>query len=412
MLLLFILLVSCFGQRHVLPVNGRETNPGVRERTRNLVVYDADNRYDELEAPSAMRDIGQSSVMFVSTSKLTQTSTAWTFNATALHFRKAQNVPDNIALGCVNPMPYTDQPLLGFCSGALVGSSNLISTAGHCVSDSNTRALNDVSSYKIVFNATKETLATGRLPLNTVFSVESVLASEWLTTSSGVEVDYGLLKLSSSVDPSIATPANVTVTSRPSVTSTANADALLIGHPVGLPRKYNLANVARVNDPEGTSSFTFDFNVPFDAFGGNSGSGVFSLSTGEMIGILIQGRPDFYVGTTSNGLSTCYDFNFCNATGIASPGNMYNCNDNSNNGQTLYNAGEKQCGASQLLRKCSDASSSSDLGVACTTLGYNGTFSASSSNERIAIGVGIGVAVVVCCVCIMLMACMSARSKN
>lgn len=75
---------------------------------------------------------------------------------------------------------------------------------------------------------------------------------------------------------------------------------MMIGHPSGLPVKYaGDATVTRVDDP-GRAALRYVTDL--DAFGGNSGSGVFTSGTttsdtcypgGVMIGILVKGAADY-----------------------------------------------------------------------------------------------------------------------
>ena len=57
---------------------------------------------------------------------------------------------------------------------------------------------------------------------------------------------------------------------------------VVIGHPTGLPRKYTTSQPNFVSPSFAVGYF---WTSPLDTFGGNSGSGVFSLVTGEMVGI-------------------------------------------------------------------------------------------------------------------------------
>ena len=76
---------------------------------------------------------------------------------------------------------------------------------------------------------------------------------------------------------------------------------MMIGHPSGLPRKYaGDATVTQVLSP-GTDELRYVTDL--DAFGGNSGSGVFTSGTtttsstcypaGVMVGILVKGATDY-----------------------------------------------------------------------------------------------------------------------
>ena len=73
----------------------------------------------------------------------------------------------------------------------------------------------------------------------------------------------------------------------------------MIGHPSGLPKKVALN--ARVHN----NSFGEYFYTTLDAFQGNSGSPVFSLSKNEVIGVLVSGEQDFYWTGNCNTSTLC-----------------------------------------------------------------------------------------------------------
>ena len=69
----------------------------------------------------------------------------------------------------------------------------------------------------------------------------------------------------------------------------------LIGGPNGIPVK---------TDKQGTvissgSNSRINFGMTVDAFGGNSGSGIYS-EDGQVVGILVRGRTDYYFDRSSN----------------------------------------------------------------------------------------------------------------
>eukprot|EP00939_MAST-03C_sp_MAST-3C-sp1_P001373 g1373.t1 len=362
---------------------------------RNLVVYGIDNRYEESEATTAMRAFGQATVLFVQTDRLTEDSNGdWTFDPNAYDEHDGLGIDTSYVLGCTDPMPYTDQGAIGFCSGTLVGTDNTVATAGHCVSTT--------SGYKVVFNATNVTVASGLFPNDTVFGVSKLLSRQYGTNSDGVNLDYALLKLDAHVSSSIATPVAI----RPWDRTYVGESGLMVGYPLGLPRKYNEASVTLVTDPDSTSYY-YMFNGPYDAFKGNSGSGVFSMTSDEMFGILVQGKTDIYVSTTAGG-DKCVDINVCTESSF---GSSYDCDLSGD--PIAYDQGELLVGSTQLLSECCSVSNTSDLGVACDALGFTGTFESCSSGNSsvdvalIAAGIGVTVVALGACIC----CCLLIRSR-
>ena len=74
------------------------------------------------------------------------------------------------------------------------------------------------------------------------------------------------------------------------------------GHPSGLPRKIT-AN-ASVTDNESRTRFTTNL----DSFGGNSGSPIFASPSNLLIGILVEGRPDYVPRGSCNVVNQLPDF--------------------------------------------------------------------------------------------------------
>src|SRR5690606_7248906 len=77
-------------------------------------------------------------------------------------------------------------------------------------------------------------------------------------------------------------------------------ELVVIGHPAGLPVKVaGGANVRQLQQDY--------FVANLDTFGGNSGSAVFNLSTGEVEGILVRGEVDFVTRNGCRISNTCAD---------------------------------------------------------------------------------------------------------
>jgi len=304
---------------------------------RELVAYDNDDRMEESEATSAMKALGQAGVMLATKSDLTRDGDYFTFNP-ASH-SQANNF-FGYELGCEKPFPYQEQAVLGWCSGDLIGDQ-YVATAGHCIREI-AGSGSSCSDTVFIFGATNTQVAQGRFPADTVYDCSKIVAGK-LGSDGSATVDFAIAKLDRVVPQSVATPVKVRLTEK----AVLGENALLVGHPYGLPKKYNRAPVNRVSSSSGSY---YHWNGPFDAFGGNSGSGVYSLDQNEIIGILVEGSQDFSYGTNAQG-QQCIDVNYCHPK----PGQdtnvghsvEYECSPN-------YEYGEKMVGSSQLYAECGE----------------------------------------------------------
>lgn len=105
-------------------------------------------------------------------------------------------------------------------------------------------------------------------------------------------------------------------------------------------------------DIDGSSSFAYNFYAPFDAFGGNSGSGVYSLSTYELVGILVAGNSDFYDSTDSLGNSCVGVVSCYNKSSESDLPVEFECVEE----PVILEYGEEMTGSTFLFSSCSDSS--------------------------------------------------------
>ncbi len=183
---------------------------------------------------------------------------------------------------------FGDQTHIAICSGFLVGKDILV-TAGHCI-----ETADDCKNFKWVFDYTNESQLLNR---DNVYGCEKVI-SRLRKENNFVLRDYAIIKLDREVED--RTPLKFRTKGR----VRKGTPLILIGHPTGLPLKYDAnATVARKwNKYEvqnlKTRFFTFFkrnsyFTARLDAFAGNSGSPVINANTGKVEGILVAGSNDY-----------------------------------------------------------------------------------------------------------------------
>lgn len=177
-------------------------------------------------------------------------------------------------LGPTNKLCQTEsfwnQPsVIGIGSGFLVTASRLY-TAGHCLPDGvDVSRLRIIFDYKLLSDAVPRTIAIHK---EDVYSIKKVVKHD--TTE-----DWAILDLDRATK---RTPVSLG-TGKPAV-----GDAVFtIGYPSGLPLK--ISPNGHVVTVVGKSHY---FLAAVDAFGGNSGGPVISLSTGKVEGILVGGNDD------------------------------------------------------------------------------------------------------------------------
>ena len=180
---------------------------------------------------------------------------------------------------CTNE-PFYNQMRLGFCSGFLVGS-DLVVTAGHCVSPS------DVGDIAFVFDFDQQAAGTGPgsdpeviVPAENVYFLTEVLSH-----ALGGGEDHSVCR----VDRMVAGRTPLPVRRAGSVS--VGDPLVMIGHPAVLPKKIEAGG--EVKDANGTTPF---FMANVDAYGGNSGSMVLNRTTGVIEGILVRGNQDYVSG--------------------------------------------------------------------------------------------------------------------
>lgn len=169
---------------------------------------------------------------------------------------------------------FADQPSIAFCSGTLIGP-DLVLTAGHCIEDAA-----DCSDTRFVFNFVMENdTSRATITAEDVHSCGALLVSY-----DDGRADYAVVRLDRPVS-AARSPASV----RPGDEALdLGAGVGVIGFPSGIPAKIDLGGTVTRNRPTQRDYF----QASLDTFGGNSGSGVFTLD-GLLAGILVRGEQDY-----------------------------------------------------------------------------------------------------------------------
>lgn len=163
------------------------------------------------------------------------------------------------------------------CSATLI-DDDLVLTAGHCMTRER-----DCDAIRIVFNHRLE--APGRpaaIHTDDVFSCQAIAIQR--LTLSGDNLDFAILQLDRPATPRFV-PAPVQAT--PEAIALGEPVAM-IGFPNGIPVKLDSGGRVTRNRPERLDFF----EATVDAFGGNSGSGVYDGDY-RLIGLLARGRLDY-----------------------------------------------------------------------------------------------------------------------
>jgi alpha-tubulin suppressor-like RCC1 family protein len=166
--------------------------------------------------------------------------------------------------------PFAGEPTAAVCSGTLI-DDDLVLTAGHC-----TRVVK-CPEFRAVFGYAVG--ADGRLP---ALSTDDVYACRSVLAEKVGDTDYALVRLDRAVVG--RRPAKLRLFD----VAVDDAEPLIFAaHPSGLPRK--ISESGRVLDARAQQRDFF--LATLDSFPGSSGAGVFSKTTGELVGSLIGGIP-------------------------------------------------------------------------------------------------------------------------
>lgn len=230
------------------------------------VIYGEDNRVAPSEVTNTtLKTISNSTAAMISWSKMNIDG-------------DTVDLSDNMALAedsyfniCSNQR-FADEINPANCSGFLIADDVLV-TAGHCI-----RSQSDCENSAWVFDFVSGDKNKKLSKSKSVYKCSKVLATT--LNSYGDKNDFAVIKLDRPTGRKV-----LPIRSEGKVA--ANADLYVIGHPSGLPQK--IAGGAGVRN----NGYDKYFVANLDTFGGNSGSPVIDLKSGQIEGILVRGEKDY-----------------------------------------------------------------------------------------------------------------------
>lgn len=247
-------------------------------------IYGTDDRMDEYEITnSRLKETGDSTVALISTADLTPNGDGtYTIPSTTL----AESYLDNYGRPLCPDEPFRDQPEAARCSGFLV-APDIIATTGHCIADDGICA-----DSAFIFGYT---MLNSSEPVVTFDESDVYFCAGIIARHQDSDSDWALIRL----DREVLNHAPLLI--RRSGQVLDNQDLAVIGHALGLPRKY--ADNAWVQD--NTQAGYLSANL--DTFAGNSGSAVVNMDTYEVEGLLFAGQADFVQDGDCDRSSVCPD---------------------------------------------------------------------------------------------------------
>lgn len=229
------------------------------------VVYGEDNRVEVLNSPySQYQEYADSTLAMFTRDKFIydENSEEYILRGATLGERKKLCAGEK----------FFDQISMATCSSFLVGE-DLVVTAGHCIKNQI-----DCDRFQFVFDyyQTEDVMKEFRFPKENVYGCSEVIEQRKTAL-----LDYALVRLDRKI------LDRKPLAYRKSGKIKKKTEVISIGQPSGLPTKIVDSGKVRKNFWSGF------FSVNLDIFGGNSGSAVINVKSGEVEGIIVRGEIDY-----------------------------------------------------------------------------------------------------------------------
>jgi len=257
---------------NVLDLNLLSEDPGAGGRLQPKTIYGFDDRVEDYQVTDArVRASGEAAALLVRRCDLLDRGDG-TYELQADSFASTYERIDPIGSGqpLCEDEPFRDQPSAGTCTAVLV-APEMIATAGHCVACGVSSDLVAVFGFVMLDASTAAVVVDA----DDVYPISEVVSYQI-----GYP-DWAIVRLERAV-------VGRTPLALRRVGRVADKQRLLaVGHPWGVPRKYDTGAVVREN---GAPTF-FQANV--DSSRGSSGSPVVNIDSMVIEGLLTGGQQEF-----------------------------------------------------------------------------------------------------------------------
>lgn len=273
-------------------ISGALTNVNLKDSRQAKSIYGKDDRLEEYQITDpAILSAGDATVVILRWSDLSDNGDG-TYTLPRETLAEWYEWVDPLWTGnslCPD-VPFRDQPAVGRCTGVLV-APDIVATTGNCIE------CQDISDIVVVFGF----VMLDELKPRITVGAENVYGCASIIGRQDGYPSWSLVRLERMVTNHVPLPL------RKNGKVADNEPLLAIGHPLGLPRKYDMGGMVREN-----SHLTF-FQANVDTFVGSSGSPVINLNSMEVEGLLVRGNQDFMedVDMSCDRLYVCSDANGC-----------------------------------------------------------------------------------------------------
>jgi len=194
--------------------------------------------------------------------------------------------------------PFSQQTSAAICTGFYIGGNRVI-TAAHCVN--NRRDSAKLADFAVVFSFARSGLNRSSekewfFPEDKVYPIQKISAFEQI---SAINIDWAVLQLGANKNKDFPSVPPITLSySQPN----PDDEIVLIGHPLGLPKKFSVGKRLRQNTQNSEV-----FRVAIDAYQGDSGAPIFVRRENklQLVGLMAAGGADRKIVNNCRISATC-----------------------------------------------------------------------------------------------------------